>query len=38
MFGCENAMDGGIRKILTFVKVKIASKTLGKIILKSWPF
>ena len=32
--GLENAMERGIRKILTFVKPKIASKIFGKIILR----
>ena len=31
IFGFENAMDRGIRKILTFVKLKIASNIFGKI-------
>ena len=32
MFGFKQAMERGIRKILTFVKLKIASKIFGKII------
>ena len=34
IFGFKNAMERGIRKILTFVKLKITSKIFGKIILK----
>ena len=34
IFGFENAMERGIRKVLTFVKLKIASKIFEKIILR----
>ena len=33
-FGIENTMQRGIRKILTFVKLEIAAKIFGKIIMK----
>ena len=33
IFGFKNAMERGIRKILTFVKLKIASKIFGEIII-----
>ena len=31
IFGFKHAMEGGIRKILTFLKLKIASKIFGKL-------
>ena len=34
IFGFENVMKRGIRKIVTFEKLHLASKIVGKIILK----
>ena len=36
MFGLENAMARGIRKILTFVKLKIVSKIFEETLLRRW--
>ena len=36
MFGIENAMQRGIRKIFTFVKLLIVAKVFGKITQKPY--
>ena len=36
MFGIENAIQRGIRKIFTFVKLLIAAKVFGKITQKPY--